>query len=296
MRIFKKAIAFAAAQASFFFATAQGSQFRSIESPSMPTVSSPEIGNGFYSPGSVLKPEYNSGARQNSSTQQEKANEENKGKESFDKENSLQKKILSALSANDLSILKEQGFSSDINSIIFSLSSSSSSQETKNLLNKILTEIEKAKDSQIQNSGGTNIPAASENPEKKEIKQKSQVARMLRFSVNGYDILSTCRKIYISQVQLDGTFLVTGDRIYSSDGKRRTETFHILFKVSPNETEPFNYKAAANVTQDYLNENSFLYQLSKFESLPAMRVGDLVSMRTEDSNWKLELLIDLGEK
>ena len=97
-------------------------------------------------------------------------------------------------------------------------------------------------------------------------------------------------------MQLDGTFLITGDRVYSSDGKNRTETFHILFKSSPNENGSSNYKAAANVTQDYLNENSFLYQLSKFESLPAMRVGNFVSMRTEEPNWKLELLIDLGEK
>ncbi|UKI55659.1 MAG: hypothetical protein L6V90_00015 [Treponema succinifaciens] len=114
--------------------------------------------------------------------------------------------------------------------------------------------------------------------------------------MNGYDILRTCRKIYISEVQLDGTFLITGDRVYSSDGKNRTETFHILFKSSPSESGTLNYKAAANVTQDYLNENSFLYQLSKFESLPAMRVGNFVSMRTEEPNWKLELLIDLGEK
>ena len=97
-------------------------------------------------------------------------------------------------------------------------------------------------------------------------------------------------------MQLDGTFLVTGDRVYSSDGKNRTETFHILFKSSPSESGSSNYKAAANVTQDFLNENSFLYQLSKFENLPAMRVGNFVSMRTEEPNWKLELLIDLGEK
>lgn len=295
MRISKKNIALALTAATFFCASAQSTSFSSITSPSMPTVSSPEIGNGFYSPGSVLKPEYSKNASQNNSSQSEKTKSENKNAESSNAKSEMQKKILSALSAKDISLLNEKGFSSDINSMIFSLSSSDNSQETKLLLNKILAEIEKIKDksSQDNNKKTAEVSAAPAKEEKLPEKAK---ARLLRFSVNGYDILRTCRKIYISEVQLDGTFLVTGDRVYSSDGKNRTETFHILFKTSPSENETLNYKAAANVTQDYLNENSFLYQLSKFESLPAMRVGNFVSMRTEEPNWKLELLIDLGEQ
>lgn len=295
MQISKKSIVLALTAATFFCASAQSTSFSSITSPSMPTVSSPEIGNGFYSPGSVLKPEYSKNASLNNSTQSEKTKAENKNAESSNAKSEMQKKILSALSAKDISLLNEKGFSSDINSMIFSLSSSDNSQETKLLLNKILAEIEKIKDksSQDNNKKTAEVSAASAKEEKLPEKAK---ARLLRFSVNGYDILRTCRKIYISEVQLDGTFLITGDRVYSSDGKNRTETFHILFKTSPSENGTLNYKAAANVTQDYLNENSFLYQLSKFESLPAMRVGNLVSMRTEDPNWKLELLIDLGEQ
>lgn len=295
MQISKKSIVLALSIATLFNASAQSTPFSSITSPSMPTVSSPEIGNGFYSPGSVLKPEYSKNASQNNSSQSEKTKAENKNAESSNAKSEMQKKILSALSAKDISLLNEKGFSSDINSMIFSLSSSDNSQETKILLNKILAEIEKIKDKSSQdNSKKTDEVSAA--PAKEEKLPEKAKARLLRFSVNGYDILRTCRKIYISEVQLDGTFLITGDRVYSSDGKNRTETFHILFKTSPSENGTLNYKAAANVTQDYLNENSFLYQLSKFESLPAMRVGNLVSMRTEDPNWKLELLIDLGEQ
>ena len=295
MQISKKSIVLALSIATLFNASAQSTPFSSITSPSMPTVSSPEIGNGFYSPGSVLKPEYIKNTSQNNSSQSEKTKAENKNAESSNAKSEMQKKILSALSAKDISLLNEKGFSSDINSMIFSLSSSDNSQETKILLNKILAEIEKIKDKSSQdNSKKTDEVSAA--PAKEEKLPEKAKARLLRFSVNGYDILRTCRKIYISEVQLDGTFLITGDRVYSSDGKNRTETFHILFKTSPSENGTLNYKAAANVTQDYLNENSFLYQLSKFESLPAMRVGNLVSMRTEDLNWKLELLIDLGEQ
>lgn len=296
MQISKKSIVLALSIATLFNASAQSTPFSSITSPSMPTVSSPEIGNGFYSPGSVLKPEYSKSTSQNNSSQSEKTKAENKNAESSNAKSEMQKKILSALSAKDISLLNEKGFSSDINSMIFSLSSSDNSQETKILLNKILAEIEKIKDKSSQDNSKKKTAEVSAAPAKEEKLPEKAKARLLRFSVNGYDILRTCRKIYISEVQLDGTFLITGDRVYSSDGKNRTETFHILFKTSPNENGTLNYKAAANVTQDYLNENSFLYQLSKFESLPAMRVGNLVSMRTEDPNWKLELLIDLGEQ
>lgn len=296
MQISKTSIVLALTAAAVFNASAQSTSFSSITSPSMPTISSPEIGNGFYSPGSVLKPEYIKNTSQNNSSQSEKTKAENKNAESSNAKSEMQKKILSALSAKDISLLNEKGFSSDINSMIFSLSSSDNSQETKILLNKILAEIEKIKDKSSQDNSKKKTAEVSAAPAKEEKLPEKAKARLLRFSVNGYDILRTCRKIYISEVQLDGTFLITGDRVYSSDGKNRTETFHILFKTSPNENRTLNYKAAANVTQDYLNENSFLYQLSKFESLPAMRVGNLVSMRTEDPNWKLELLIDLGEQ
>lgn len=296
MQISKKSFVLALTAAAVFNARAQSTSFSSIASPAMPTVSSPEIGNGFYSPGSVLKPEYSKNTSQSNSSQSEKAKSENKNAESSNAKNEVQKKILSALTAKDISLLKEQGFSSDINSMIFSLSSSDNSQETKILLNKILAEIEKIKDeSDKENENKKTFEVSAASAKEEKLPEKSK-ARLLRFSVNGYDILRTCRKIYISEVQLDGTFLVTGDRIYSSDGKNRTETFHILFKSSPSESGSSNYKAAANVTQDFLNENSFLYQLSKFENLPAMRVGNFVSMRTEEPNWKLELLIDLGEK
>lgn len=296
MQISKTSIVLALTAAAVFNASAQSTSFSSITSPSMPTISSPEIGNGFYSPGSVLKPEYIKNTSQNNSSQSEKTKAENKNAESSNAKSEMQKKILSALSAKDISLLNEKGFSSDINSMIFSLSSSDNSQETKILLNKILAEIEKIKDKSSQDNSKKKTAEVSAAPAKEEKLPEKAKARLLRFSVNGYDILRTCRKIYISEVQLDGTFLITGDRVYSSDGKNRTETFHILFKTSPSENGTLNYKAAANVTQDYLNENSFLYQLSKFESLPAMRVGNLVSMRTEDLNWKLELLIDLGEQ
>ena len=214
MQIFKKTIAIAATGAAFFLSAAQDSLFNSIESPSMPTVSSPEIGNGFYSPGSVLKSEYGKNTSQSNLSHPEQAKSENTNAEASNSKSEMQKKILSALSAKDILLLKEQGFSSDINSMIFSLSSSDNSQETKILLNKILSEIEKIKDESDKENSNKKSPEVSAASAKEEKLPEKAKARLLRFSVNGYDILKTCRKIYISEVQLDGTFLVTGDRFY----------------------------------------------------------------------------------
>lgn len=119
--------------------------------------------------------------------------------------------------------------------------------------------------------------------------------RILRFTVNGYSILGTCRSVYISQIQSNGSFLVTGDRKYTSDGKYRTETFHMLFNPNEARNGVSSYTTATAVSQDYLNEYSFLYQLSQRGPLTAQRTGNLVTLRTTDSNWKLEFLLDLGE-
>ena len=73
-----------------------------------------------------------------------------------------------------------------------------------------------------------------------------------------------------------------------------SETFHLLFKAASGANGAKSYDAAAAVTQDYFNENSFLYQMSQKGDLQANRVGNLVILRTADADWKLELLIDLG--
>ena len=110
MQISKKSFVLALTAAAVFNARAQSTSFSSIASPAMPTVSSPEIGNGFYSPGAVLKPEYSKNTSQSNSSQSEKAKSENKNAESSNAKNEVQKKILSALTAKDISLLKEHKF------------------------------------------------------------------------------------------------------------------------------------------------------------------------------------------
>ena len=299
MQTYKKIITFTAICIACGFAFSQGltaPSMPTISAPTMPTVSVPVIGSSFsYS---------NSSSKDGGKNQSNQKNSNSDEKDSASKKSTVD--VLSTLTASDLQTLSSTGMLETLleskagsNSILglSNLYTSSSSSETNVLLKQVLSEMEEIKQqtSAPEKVASQAVQAPVVTSTQKTSVQRSKPSRLIRFSVNGYDVLRTCRNVYISDVQEDGTFLVTGDRRYSSDGKTRSETFHLLFKKDQNTSGLQNYHAAAAVTQDYLNEYSFLYQLSQRENLSAVRTGNLVTMRTTDPDWKLELLIDLGE-
>lgn len=296
MRIFKaKPLLAAALLAAPGICRAQNSfsGIDSITSPEMPSVSAPEVTEGVFAPGFEF-PAFRAG---NQPEKKEAPSAAQQGsRTSAGHTGAEKKKDAALLTASDLSALDSLGLLNRAgilygNSSEGILSSAREAAETKQVLAEVLSKIEELK------AASPAEPAASpakQNQAAAEQAPARRHAKILRFSVNGYDILKTCRKIYISDVQQDGTFLVTGDRRYASDGKSRSETFHLLFKSSPQESGG-NYTAAAAVTQDYLNEYSFLYQLSQLQEISALRTGNFVTVRTEKPDWKLELLIDLGD-
>ncbi|MBR4600211.1 MAG: hypothetical protein IKO39_09200 [Treponema sp.] len=119
--------------------------------------------------------------------------------------------------------------------------------------------------------------------------------KILRFNVNGYDLLETCRKIYFSEIEADGTFLLTGDRKYMSEGKVRSETFYFYFHAKGNENGITKYTVTPAVSQDYENQYSYLYQLAQKNALSADRTGNLVTLRINDGVWKMDLLLSLDK-
>lgn len=116
---------------------------------------------------------------------------------------------------------------------------------------------------------------------------------ILRFRVNGYDISSSIKELYVSEPEADGTFLLTADRSYTADYKTRTETFFLLF--TPSVTEQKNsgegFSVTVQVLQDYENRNSFLYRLSQAGTLQAKKTGDLVSVILDRPDLKLDFLM-----
>ena len=106
--------------------------------------------------------------------------------------------------------------------------------------------------------------------------------------------MDTCRTVYFSKKDYDGSFLLTGDRRYTSDNKSRDETFYFLFKTDGNCGTSAGYNVEPQVVQDYKNEYSFLYQLSKKHNLKAEKTGNLVSLRCTEPAWNFDLLLDIG--
>ena len=249
---------------------AQSISMPTISSPSMPTIDAPVIGGGYYRPGSYT------GSQKSDSTTTKKSTESTESeKKAEDIATAMMEDILPSLTADDIQVLNVNGV---LETVLESqkkstASTKTDSDETDQLLRQVLSEMEEIKNQQAQVTKASSSASAASTA-------KSQGSRVLRFKVNGYDILRTCRTLFISDVQ--------------SDGSTRSETFHLLFKAASGSDSLKSYDAAALVTQDYLNENSFLYQMSQRDDMQASRTGNLVTLRTTDPKWKLELLIDLG--
>ncbi len=152
------------------------------------------------------------------------------------------------------------------------------------MLEKILSELDNVKKQ--------NAEAVKSNEE--QPLASSARPGILRFIVNGYDVLSSCRAVYFSNVGEDGTFLLTGDRTYTANGQKRMETFYLLFRPAGNAGFSAQYKVECSVVQDYTNVHSFMYRLASLGNLSAAKTGNLVSMRTSDPNCRADLLIDIG--
>ncbi len=302
----------------------------SLWNMSMPTIESPSLGTGFYTPSAVASP-FMSGANMSSRSESARTvspdtpsavpQSTEASAEIISSGASLSKSLQNSISARDMETMDSLGLLGGLSGILSEGYSSSlysktaravdRTEETNRLLNKVLEKMEEIKENGevSRSTAAANSQAILVSDENNSITTGSDSAsstvsndssvksrsRLLRFAVNGYNVLRTCRTVYISDVQDDGSFLVTGDRRYMSDGQARNETFHILFKTKQDTSLLKEYDAATAVTQDSYNPNSFVYQLSKRKNMMASRTGNLVSMRTEDPDWRLELLIDLGE-
>lgn len=170
-------------------------------------------------------------------------------------------------------------------------------------------------------NSSTNITQSSSktttNNTKTNLLENSQKTKILRFRINGYDILDTITNVYISEPEKDGSFFLTGDRTYIADYKQRTETFYMLFSADSNVNRTSvntansltntanttsgqaknilgNYTVAISVMQDYENPNSFVYQLAQKSPVTAVKTGNLASIIFTNGTFKTDLLISLN--
>ena len=215
---------------------------------------------------------------------------------------------LNMLSADDISSMSNLGAFSQLSSLLGRGNSNLESKllEAQNTvtastvdsatLKQILSELTELKN-QMAATNGESVTKSSEKKDNADVFSNvtKKEPKILRFNVNGYDILATCKKIYFSEVETDGTFLLTGDRKYMSEGKVRTETFYFYFRAKANDNGIIKYAVTPAVSQDYENEYSYLHQLTKKTDLTADRTGNLVTLRVTDGGWNMDMLLSLDK-
>ena len=258
-----------------------------VSMPSMPWISAPVAGSSFYTPGKRW-------TSQNENSSQQKQNQESQGKKSAasaDLENSLLGggvSDFSNLTAQDLVQLAQRGSISSVSSLLgyssFNRSASSSgAADNQILLKKILSELEEIKKAQ-----GSSLTAAATGT-----KPSALPPKILRFAVNANDILSNCVQVYFSDLESDGSFLLTGDARSLFENQSLTETFYLLFKASGTQ----NSKTVYTVTPSLSQSKECPTPLSKFcasQTLTASRVGNLVTLKAMQEGLVGDLLLDIG--
>ena len=258
----------------------------SVSMPSMPKISAPVAGSSFYTPGkNFLTKEKSAANAQNSATTEQKNSAAS---------NNLETTLLdggadfSGLTAQDLVQLAKSGSLSNVSSLFgnagFYKNPSSGAADNKILLKKILSELDQIKKSQSQN-----LAAASTGA-----KPSALPPKILRFVVNANDILSKCVQVYFSDLESDGSFLLTGDARTLFDNQTVSETFYLLFKSSGTKNSKTVYSVAPSLSQSQKTSTPLSAFCSASE-LTAERVGNLVTLRSINGAAACDLLLDIGK-
>lgn len=254
--------------------------------PSMPSVSSPSINSSSVN---------------------------NQTAKSQEKTSQTKKQTSSVTAASLLQMNSSNPFGSitDLNSILSNLSTEKTteadlstlstlstqllnSNSTSNSLssNVILTEILKKLETMQEQLDKINDEPKSEQKEKitstENEKIKAQKQKILRFKINNYDLTKSFTTLFFSEQEADGSFLLTGDRVYNLYGKQMSETFYMLFKNKKGN----NFEVAVALTQNDENQHSFLYRLSKDSPYEAQCTGNLFFVNHNQNDLKVDILIE----
>ena len=179
-----------------------------------------------------------------------------------------------------------------------SLTSTNNSVTTNTILTQILQRLEQLQaqvdkiNSQPQQVSEKNLQNKNEvqtNTTQQQISEsKNNQNKILRFKINNYDLTKSFTTLFFSEKEKDGSFLLTGDRVYNLYGKQMTETFYMLFK---NENGN-NFEVAVALNQNDENQNSFLYKFAKDSPYQSQRTGNLFFINSNKNDLKIDILIE----
>ncbi len=263
------------------------------DSPSMPTV---QMDGKFYTP-SV--PYHTTPTTKNSP----KTNAEIKKTETVITDASNPLDIFSnfgadssILTASDISSLYDAGSFTDLTSLngANSLSNYATTSTTNVLLQQVLNSLNEMK---VQQNNAT----AYEKKELQSVQEdsknfKNREPSILRFRINGYNIADSLVKVFFSDTEPDGTFLLTADRKYFANQIPMTETFYMLFRAVSSTGSTITYKVQPSIVQSVKNENSYVYKLAEIKNLTAEKTGNLVVLHYSEDKFSADMLLDIDRK
>ena len=266
----------------------------SLEMPEMPEMPSmPQVGGSFYTPS--FPSSFGGKKTSTSSGTEEKEKTESVLTEAVTPESLLSTVYANSgvLTAYDISSLYDSGLFDNLSSLdsLGSLSNYSTSTSTNILLQQVLNSLNDLKKQQQSASAKEKnkldaVKTDSENFKKRE-------PSILRFKINGYNILDSLTEVFFSETEPDGTFLLTGDRKYFINQRVHTETFYMLFKTVSSNGTSITYKVQPSIVQDTKNDNSYVYKLANVKNLTAEKTGNLVVMHFSGDSVSADILLDI---
>lgn len=256
----------------------------------------PTVGGGFYTPSFPTRP--NSTNKSNTASESSKEKTETVLTEAITPESVITSALAkgNTLTANDISSLYDSGLFSNISSLgtIDSLSNYTTSTSTNVLLQQVLNSLNDLKKQQQSASAKEKNELNATKTDAETFKKREP--SILRFKINGYNISDSLTKVFFSDTEADGSFLLTGDRKYFVGQQVRTETFYMLFKTVSSNGASLTYKVQPSIVQDSKNENSYVYRLAAVKNLTAEKTGNLVVIHYSSDSLNADLLLDIDSK
>ena len=273
------------------FAQNSGTQVEMPEMPEMPSM--PTVGGSFYKPSFPTRPSSTASKTTASETGKEKT--ETVLTESITPESVLTSSFAKGniLTAYDISSLYDSGLFSNLSSLdtTASLANYNTTSSTNILLQQVLNGLNDLKKQQQNASAKEKNELNATKTDSENFKKREP--SILRFKVNGYNIADSLTKVFFSETEPDGSFLLTGDRRYFVNQQARTETFYMLFKTIGSTGSTLTYRVQPSLVQDYKNENSYVYKLSNVKNLTAEKTGNLVVIHYSGESVNADLLLDI---
>jgi hypothetical protein len=279
------------ATGSVLFAQNQTTQIEMPQMPEMPSM--PTVGGSFYTPSFPTRP--NSVTSKNTTTETGKEKNESVLTEALTPESILTSNLSkgNVLTAYDISSLYDSGLFSNLSSLdtTSSLSTYNTNSSTNVLLQQVLNGLNDLKKQQQNASAKEKNELNATKTDSENFKKREP--SILRFKVNGFNIADSLTKVFFSETEPDGTFLLTGDRRYFVNQQPRTETFYMLFKTIGSNGSTLTYRVQPTLVQDYKNENSYVYKLAAVKNLTAEKTGNLVVIHYSGDSVNADLLLDI---